>query len=128
MNRWAIVFRADGAGADSFERGEDFGNVRAVARLKMSLRGLGQFFTERNRFTGGIFGLRRVMERAELASGGIAFHLPVPIVVLEGMQQCLQLATLLQRESVNRSLDFSHRAHAGKLSPMRIGVNAAVRV
>jgi hypothetical protein len=41
------------------------------------------------------------------------------------MQQCLQLATLLQRESVNRSLDFSNRAHAGKLSPMRLGVNAA---
>jgi hypothetical protein len=41
------------------------------------------------------------------------------------MQQCLQLAPLLQREPVNRSLDFSNRAHAGKLSPMRFGVNAA---
>jgi hypothetical protein len=26
---------------------------------------------------------------------------------------------------VNRSLDFSNRAHAGKLSAMRFGVNAA---
>ena len=69
--------------------------------------------------------LRRVMERAELAGGGIALHLLVPIVVLERMQQCLQLAALLQRELVNRSLDFSNLAHAGKLSAMRFGVNAA---
>ena len=125
MNRWAIFFRADGAGGDSFERGEDFGNVRAVARREFSTRGLGQFFTKRNRFAGGVFSLRRVMERAELAGGGIALHLPVPIVILERMQQCLQLATLLQRELVNRSLDFSNRAHAGKLSVLQFGFNAA---
>jgi hypothetical protein len=34
------------------------------------------------------------------------------------MEQRFQLATLLWRELVNRSLDFSNRAHAGKLSPM----------
>jgi len=42
-----------------------------------------------------MFSLRRVMKRVELASGSIAFHLPVPIIILERMQQCLQLATLL---------------------------------
>jgi hypothetical protein len=41
------------------------------------------------------------------------------------MQQCLQLATLLQRKLLNRSVNFSNRAHAEKLSAMRIGVNAA---
>src|ERR1035437_3269856 len=71
------------------------------------------------------FGFRLAVQGVELAGGGIAFHLFVPFVVLERMQQCLQLATLLQRELVNRSLDFSNRAHAGKLSAMRFGVNAA---
>jgi hypothetical protein len=65
------------------------------------------------------------MKRAELAGGGIALHLLVPFVALERMQQCLQLAALLQRELVNRRLYFSNRAHAGKLSVTRIGVNAA---
>ena len=46
MNRWAIVFRADGADSGSFERGEDFGNVGAVARREFSTRGLGQFFAD----------------------------------------------------------------------------------
>jgi hypothetical protein len=41
------------------------------------------------------------------------------------MQQGLQLATLLKRESVNRSLDFSNRAHSGKLSAIGNGVNQA---
>ena len=86
MNRWAIVFRADGADTGSFERGEDFGNGGADTRLKAALRGLGQFFAERNRFAGGMLSLRRVMERAELASRSIAFHLLVSLVILEGMQ------------------------------------------
>jgi len=33
----------------------------------------------------------------KLASGGIAFHLPIPIIILEWMQQCLQLATLVAK-------------------------------
>jgi hypothetical protein len=41
------------------------------------------------------------------------------------MEQRLQLATLLRREAINRGLDFSHRAHAGKLSATWVGVNAA---
>jgi hypothetical protein len=65
------------------------------------------------------------MERIKLSSGGIAFHLPIPIVILERMQQRFQLATLLQRKLFNRSENFSNRAHAGKLSALRKGVNAA---
>jgi hypothetical protein len=41
------------------------------------------------------------------------------------MQQCLQLAPLLQRKLFDRIENFSNRAHAGKLSAMRFGVNAA---
>ena len=103
INRWAIVFRADGAGADSFERGEDFGNVRAVARLKAALRGLGQFFADaRRRFT---------------------FRLI--FIVLPLAQTAGDIRALFERQRGNRSLDFSNRAHAGKLSARRIGVNAA---
>jgi hypothetical protein len=64
-------------------------------------------------------------ELVELASGGITFHLPIPIIVRSRMQKRFQLATLLRRELVNRSLDFGNRAHAGKLSAMRKGVNGA---
>src|ERR1035437_7636462 len=71
------------------------------------------------------FGFRLAVQGVELSGGGIALHLPIPIIILERMQQCFQLATLLQRELVNRSLDFSNRAHAGKLSAMRRSVNAA---
>jgi len=71
----------------------------------------------------GIF-LRGFHQPIQLSAGfGVALHLAVPIVVRPGMEQRLQLATLLRREAVNRGLDFSHRAHAGKLSPRRRGVN-----
>src|ERR1700733_6492645 len=75
------------------------------------------------KFSFGEFGLRCVMELVKFAGGGIALHLPVPIIVLERVQQCLQLATLLQRKLFNRVENFSNRAHAGKLSTMRFGVN-----
>src|ERR1035438_9332012 len=64
-------------------------------------------------------------ELVELAGGGIAFHLLVPFVVLERMPQRFQFATLLQRKIFDRIKNFSNRAHAGKLSAMRFGVNAA---
>ena len=64
-------------------------------------------------------------ELVELASGSITFHLPIPIIILERMQKRFQLATLFQRKLFNRSENFSNRAHAGKLSARRIGVNKA---
>ena len=63
-----------------------------------------------------MLGFRRAMERVKFAGGGVPFHLPIPIVILEWMQKRFQLATLLERELVNRSLDFSSRAHGGKLN------------
>ena len=38
------------------------------------------------------------------------------------------LCALFERQRGNRSLDFSNRAHAGKLSAMWIGVNQAKRI
>ena len=79
-----------------------------------------------NQFAGlGIF-FRSLHQPIQLAARlSIRSHLAIPIVVRPGMEQRFQLATLLWRELVNRSLDFSNRAHAGKLSPMGKGVNAA---
>jgi len=42
---------------------------------------------QRNGFAGGAFRLRLPMEFAKFAGSGIAFHLPIPIVIFEGMQQ-----------------------------------------
>ena len=49
-----------------------------------------------NRFTRSLLGLCLTMKRIKFAGGSILFHLPIPIVILKGMQQCLQLATLFQ--------------------------------
>jgi hypothetical protein len=49
----------------------------------------------------GVFRLRLAMESVEFTGSGIAFHLPIPIIILEWMQQCLQLATFLRRELLN---------------------------
>jgi hypothetical protein len=79
-----------------------------------------------NQFAGLGILFRSFHQPIQLAARlGIRSHLAIPIVVRPGMEQRFQLATLLRRELVNRSLDFSNRAHAGKLSAMRKGVNAA---
>ena len=80
---------------------------------------------ERNGFAGGVFRLGVAMELVKFAGGGVCFHLLVPIVVRERMQQRLQLAPLLRREFLDGRPDFSNRAHAGKLSAIRNGVNEA---
>jgi plasmid stabilization system protein ParE len=61
----------------------------------------------------------------QLAGGDVAFHLLIPLVVLPVAKTARDLGALFERQRGNRSLDFSHRAHAGKLSAMRFGVNAA---
>jgi hypothetical protein len=43
------------------------------------------------------------------------------------MQTARDVLPLGERQQGNRSLDFSNRAHVGKLSAMRIGVNAVKR-
>jgi hypothetical protein len=73
----------------------------------------------------GVF-FRRFHQFIEFAARlGIALHLPIPIIILERMQQRFQLATLLQRKPLNRTENFSNRAHAGKLSAIGNGVNQA---
>jgi hypothetical protein len=61
----------------------------------------------------------------QLAGGDVAFHLLVPLIVLPMAKTTGDLRALFERQRGNRSLDFSNRAHAGKLSPMGKGVNAA---
>jgi len=79
-----------------------------------------------NQFAGlGIF-FRSFHQPIQLAARlSIRSHLAIPIIVRPRMEQRFQLATLLRRELVNRSLDFSNRAHVGKLSAMRNDVNSA---
>jgi len=60
----------------------------------------------------------------KLASSGIAFHLPVQSSSRKDAA-CSSSQRLLQRKLFNRIENFSNRAHAGKLSAMRFGVNAA---
>ena len=60
----------------------------------------------------------------QLAGGDVAFHLLIPRVVLPIAKTARDVCALFERQRGNRSLDFSNRAHAGKLSAMRFGVNA----
>jgi hypothetical protein len=76
--------------------------LRAVARLKTALRCLGQFFSDaRRRFT-----LRLIL------------------IILPLAQAAGDLGALFKGQRGNRSLDFSDRAHVGKLSARRFGVSA----
>jgi hypothetical protein len=61
-----------------------------------------------------MFSLGLTMERVKFAGGDVTLHLLIPRIILDGVQQSLQLATLLQRELVDRRLDFSHRAQGTK--------------
>jgi hypothetical protein len=72
-----------------------------------------------------MFSFRLVLELVKFAGGGIPLHLPVPLVIFERVQQRLQLASLLWRKLVNRSLDFSNRTHAKNLNSKRKNVNEA---
>ena len=61
----------------------------------------------------------------QLAGGDVAFHLLIPRVVLPIAKTARDVCALFERQRGNRSLDFSNRAHAGKLSAIGIGVNQA---
>ena len=87
---------------------------------------LAQDVSERNSFASGVFGLGLAVKLVKFSGGGIGLHLSIPVVVRKRMQERLQFRALLQREFLDGRPDFSNRAHGGKLSAKRKGVNKAI--
>ena len=55
-----------------------------------------QDVVKRNRFTHSLLCFRLTMKGVKLAGSGVAFYLLIPIIILKGMKQSLQLTTLFQ--------------------------------
>ena len=61
----------------------------------------------------------------QLAAGDIAFHLFIPRVILPVIEATGDLRAFREGQRGNCRFDFSYRAHTGKLSAKRKGVNPA---
>ena len=57
---------------------------------------------------------------------GIFLHLPVPIIILDWIQQSSQFTALFRTQLFNRGLDFFHSAHAPSVPVNGISGNSRV--
>jgi len=86
------------------------------ARFWISIR----WFRKGQAFTLRVFLVRRFLNPIQLSTRlCVVFHLPIPIVLFDWVQQTGQLTTLFRRELINCRLDLFHATHVQTLFASR---------